>query len=310
MPGMFTFSSHAKCLAYEHKYFSRPRTWPPTTHAVPALWERAKSLLADTIRTVGSAMTLACRQVFTRKQRRELILRLEPVEKIVRRLLCIEAITFLLMTPAGLKMRQTTQQVMPALRTAKKPDADTPVHAAMMTIAANRPRIDPRIAEREAREAREAKERMAQSMDHLCAGLPVLNGAFPVLRWKHPPVALPPTHPLRRVWVDLLDERPGLPARAAEPDEDEEDLSGPMLAIARRIAALERVLANPGPAIRRLARRIASIPRDSLPEPQAYLYEYTRWWHGVPEYHNVTALVRPAFAALGRASALPPDDPG
>ena len=38
--------------------------------------------------------------------------------------------------------------------------------------------------------------------------------------------------------------------------------------LARRIAALSRILANPAPAIRRLARRLAAMPADVLPEPR------------------------------------------
>jgi hypothetical protein len=159
-------------------------------------------MFVTTLTRAGSAMRLASRRVWRRQLRRDLIQHLEPVAKFVRVLMIIVAITLLAMTPDGLKPRQTTQPCRipdPPLQvgaTKPHPEADC-FCAAMMTIAAQRPRIEP-------------------------------------------------------------------------PDEDD-DLAGPMLPLARRIAALERMLANPWPAIGRLARRTASIPRGhfSAPGPAA-----------------------------------------
>ena len=72
-------------------------------------------------------------------------------------LLMIEAITFLLMTPEGAKLRRETPKCTPPTPPAPKPkSAPHKITIAMPgwhTIAALRPRIDPRVVEREQREA-------------------------------------------------------------------------------------------------------------------------------------------------------------
>jgi hypothetical protein len=312
---MFGFRSHAKCIAYETKYLMRPRFWPPTTFPVPILWERAKAMFAVMLGKVGSAMQLAHRQTYAREQRRNLLLFLEPVEKLVRTLLCIEAITLLLMTPQGTKIRHTTPQRVPdpppqVGKSKPRPEASR-IHAAMMTIAAHHPRIDPRVTERELRERLAALE---ARRTHDLFDPPPLNGHLNVIRWVHDPQTriAPPVLPKGLVLDDhTLDAmRVSVDPPGAAPDDADGTFYGPMLAIARRIDALERVLANPLPAIRRLARRIASIPRAHLEAPWPQRWRATRWLQGCPEFYNACILAKPAFAALDRAYAMPPHDPG
>jgi len=134
---------------------------------------------------------------------------------------------------------------------------------------------------------------------------------FRILRWVHPspgappppkPVALPANRPRLMIFDDsnfpvvpgmvVVDETPrASPLDAGSPFNMGRDL-------ARRIAALSRILANPAPAIRRLARRLAAMPADVLPEPWITHYSSRGWHHGVPENWNACTLAQPAFRAL------------
>ncbi len=259
----------------------------------------------------GSAMRLACRRFYTLQQRRDLILHLEPVEKLVRVLMIMEAITLLVMTPQGLKLRQTTKpcaipEPPPQVGTHKQhPEADR-IAAAMMTIAAHRPRIDPRVAEREAREAEQKR----------LAALELPAPALRRFRLQPPSTAASPSstgsttrrcaprHQSCRA-ASILDDLTlthSTRSRASpsiRPTKTEgRDLTGPLLHLARRIDALQRVIANPWPAIRRLARRIASIPREHFSAPWPRRYRAVRWAQGCREFYNACILAKPAFAAL------------
>ena len=55
----------------------------------------------------------------------------------------------------------------------------------------------------------------------------------------------------------------------------------PALILARRIEALSRVIENPGPAIYRLARFIARLPKQALDAlKEQYAYARPHWLHG------------------------------
>ena len=157
--------------ARPHTPGMRPFTWPSSNHDAPTLWERAKAMFSALTTRFGSAMRVAFRRFLTSQQRRDLILHLEPAEKLVRVLMIAEVITLLVMTPMGLKLRQTTRPCRipdpPPQVGAHKPHPDANrIQAAMMTIAAHQPRIDPRIAEREAREAEQKRTAALELQRH------------------------------------------------------------------------------------------------------------------------------------------------
>ena len=107
------FARPTKAFFVFERAMMRPASWPPTRHDVPSLWERAKAMFADMLKAAGSARRLAQRYRFTRTARAEIESRLEPVEKIVRILLMVEAAIFLLMTPEGARMRRAAKVVAP-----------------------------------------------------------------------------------------------------------------------------------------------------------------------------------------------------
>ena len=169
------------------------------------------------------------------------------------------------------------------------------------TIAVAPPRIDPRIAEREAQDAAAALGGAeADTSDDAALDDHGLGAANPA-RWQcrfhavpqfapytdetDPDLAPAPAPPPRRVRIELLEDDsyfPRLPMprptpRPAQPAPAPDEALGPNAALARRIEALSRVLANPEAAIRRLARRLAAMPLDDLwPCDSADLAD--RWW--------------------------------
>ena len=309
--------------AYE-RAMMQPASWPPTRHDVPTLWERAKAMFASVLKVAGSARQLAQRYRFRRSARAEIVNRLKPVEKIVRILLMIEAATFLLMTPEGARMRRAAKLVAPPA----PPTPPTAPHSTRITmpgwhtIAALHPRIDPRVVEREAREReqaqREALER-AMAAATIVADLDgkgphdPLNPAtwrccFPVIRWKHAQPALPPRAQVSRLHCAVLDDNSNFPLThdltPSKPQREPEPVDGHpgAIAVARRIEALARVLADPRNAIRQVARRLAAIPHDMIRAPDMADIATRRWRHGKPEAWNAARLCEPAINALTAAA--------
>lgn len=275
--------------------------WPPTSFAIPQLWERVKAMFAVLMREVQSTAALAQRWKLAHAPRRAILCRLVPLEKIVRALLVTEAITYLLMTPQGLKLLASTPKITPPLPPSTKgPQKTTIPMPGWHTIAALQPRIDPRIVQPEP----QPKDK-TDPASWACR--------FRVLGWimpepdDDPPQPAPP----RRSWISTLDTDTAYPlVRNPNPwkkPKPEPDLSSDPSAqtLARRIEALTRVIANPLPAIRRLAAFLAGLPRNTLAEPDAWSIDSRWWWHGRPEYFNACTLGVPAVRAFNRR-----EDPG
>ncbi len=116
-------------------------------------------MFAALMKHAASLTRLAVRPQLRRAERGEILTRLIPLEKLTRFLLTIDAVTWLLMTPAGARLRRSVTPAQPQPIRAK---ADTRLMPApgWHTIAATHPRIDPRIAEN-AERARLAAEAAA-----------------------------------------------------------------------------------------------------------------------------------------------------
>jgi len=304
MTAPFFAHNSAALRAHEQRLANKPRSWPPTNHPVPTLWERAQALFAVMLATIGSIAELAARHALRRKERRELLIRLKPVEAIVRTLLLIEAVTYLLMTPSGQKLLRTAKPCRIPEPPAPPPPPQSPartaftpaMQAALQTIACLRPRIDPRIAAREERERREALAAALAAQAETPA-----RTRFSVLRWTSDKVIPEAPERTSGPWVDVLDEaypwRDDTPDGASAADGE----SAPCAALARRIEALARILADPMPAIRRLAARLAGLPPEVIARPYARAREASLWHHGRPEYFNAIALAQGAHRAFLRA---------
>ncbi|MDP3495055.1 MAG: hypothetical protein Q8R82_18235 [Hyphomonadaceae bacterium] len=271
--------------------------WPPTTLSIPDLWTRAKAMFGVLMREVKSVATLARTRHLSRRQRTDILCRLVPVEKIVRSLLVTEALIYLLMTPEGRRLLANTPK-MPM------PDAPPPVGVkknshkitismpGWQTIAALQPRIDPRIV---------APEPITPAEQPVPENL---SRPFRVLGWIHPrPEEPPEKEKPRRRWISTFEDS-NFPLPLKEPKKlpppADPEFDSSAREIARRITALERVLANREPAIRRLAKYIASLPRDTLNPPSAFEIDTLWWWHGRPEYFNACNISRPAVRAFNK----------
>lgn len=270
--------------------------WPPTTYALPDLWTRAKALFVVLMREVKSVAGLARTRHLTYRQRTDILCRLVPIEKIVRSLLMTEALIFLLMTPQGRRMLATTPKKPPPspppVGVKKNTHKITIPMPGWNTIAALQPRIDPRIDAPEA--AAHDDPRTPENM--ACR--------FRVLAWAHATPEHPPCkEPPRRSWVTTFEPSnfpaPEHPA-SKSPAGTNVDSESSARAIARRITAVERVLANREPAIRRLAKFIAGLPRYALMPPSAYEIDTRWWWHGRPEFFNAEDRCRPAVRAFNK----------
>ncbi len=276
----------------------KPVQWPPTKLSIPALFVRAKEMLDVLLAHVKSSASLARMWKLRRPARREIMSMLVPIEKIVRTLLVAKAITHLLMTPQGRQLLRDTEKMQPpAPRRGPKaaPHMTSIPLPGWHTIA-----------------------RLWRDGD-LIPGEPVAepppppdpndpaNWAcrFTVLSWKpaEPDEPRPPA--IRRGpricvlggsddWP--IAHAPVKPAPAPELSRPDGDPGA--YAVARRIEALARVLANPEPAIQRLARYIARLPKDVL-LPLDPCYTLSLWWHhGRPEFYNVCDLVARAIGIL------------
>ena len=303
--------------AYEQRLARQPVTWPPTNHAIPDLWYRVRELFQQTLETIGSALRLAWRQTLTRTERSELLIRLVPVEKTVRMLLMVEALTFLLMTPEGLRIRREAKTI--AIPTPPPPPgkpkvmSEREIALAQLKAAWFAPPLEERLGATQPPQA----DTNDDDDDADPFGDPLQRAPFRVIGW-HFDKPLREITPPRRVWATNIDLTPGLTflgpaprpvARVIDTDEDDAILAtGPGLALARRIAALIRVLDNPWPTIRRLARQLACMPREAFAEPAVNRFRAAEWWHGRPEYYNATSLAAQACRAFTRTE--PKLEPG
>jgi hypothetical protein len=252
---------------------------------------RARELFAVMLETIVSAATLARRAFLSRATRRDLLARLKPVEKIARLLLITRAATYLLMTPNGMRLRQTAKPAALPKHLTSAPARRTRIWLGA-TLACCQPRPAPMPI---ANPAPPAAADKTDPSHWACR--------FHVLRWRTP--MREPKPPRARIWsMSLEDDLPTGPPQPAAPaavHAGERDDAATPLALARRIEALARVLANPEPTIRRLARRLASLPAERLEWPTLVGARVDRWWHGAPEAFNARNHAWSAWGAWTRA---------
>lgn len=317
---------------YERR-MALPPPPPPADRNAPALWTRARDMFAALMTHAVSLTRLAVRPTVRRPERGEILARLIPVEKLTRFLLTLEAVTFLLMTPEGARLRRSVTPAPPRTTTTKAASRLMPAPG-WHTIAAAQPRIDPRIAEN-AERARLAAEAAAREVaqvhedeengddsetDFGLAAADPANWAcsfhtridFDLYTDDYKPAPSSSRRPRIEMLADdahfprLREKKPRV---MPQPDPDA-GILGPGAALARRIEALARILKNPDAAIRRLARRLAAMPRDDLwPCEPAWLAD--RWWATARhDLRNAAELFCRALISLWRAQATPPPEPG
>jgi hypothetical protein len=261
--------------------------------SIPSLWDRAKVFFERVIKEIGSAADFSKRWKVSRKERREVLGWLEPVESLVRSCLIVKAIAFLLMTPEGRKlMRDTPKMPMPEWPKPKTSDNHivTIPHPGWSTIAAHRNAL----AERERLEAERAARKAATDR-HDPANWACV---FRSVGWKFPEddAERPPPKKLSPVWISVLDPDPLWPVTdPARKPSGPATKDRPALKLARRIEAVARVLADPGKATWKLARFLARIPSEALDGfKDAYARTRSWWKHGFTENRQAKAHIRRA----------------
>lgn len=279
----------------------------PAPRDTPSLWQRAKDMFGVMIEKARAIADLARRHHLSRQERREILIRLKPVEKLTRQLLIAEAATFLLMTPEGMKLRREARILaLPARTPSQPPPRKTsalvtgvrtlavfdPVTLAVMRPSAPVAAIKP--ATRDPNDAHDPCK---------------WRCAFKVMRWVHPddddrtPSKKPGSRPRLFTYDDIVAFKPK--PRHESPERDTR--AGAV--IARRIEALSRVIEKPARAIRRIARFFASMPREALEPLEATWTSTLHWYHGRLEYLAATDLAERAFMAFIRTRLQDFDGP-
>ena len=306
--------------------YRRHTTW--ALPALPDLWAEAKRLLARALAHTGAAQEIARKAHLSRSSRREIVLWIEPVEKMVRGVIAARAVIHLLMTPEGRKLlREARRDYAP------EPDPEPPPpkpaspsrriipHPGWHTIWQPPPRPAPTLPSP--------------------PSLPADTGPGPdpgdPSSWSCPyrvvsrtraqalPVALP--EPRRGPRISLLDDwvapprpRPAAADNSANANSttgDSASASKLALRYARRIETLRRVIDNPGPAIRRLAGVLARTAPDDLDLPrwrnEAARQRWLNWRQGDLYADQAREHALLALRALHRSLDWldrPADDPG
>jgi hypothetical protein len=266
--------------------------------SIPQLWERARHLFCRVMLHVGSTADFSRRWRLSRTSKKEVLGWLEPVEKLARSCLLVRVLGFLLMTPQGLKLlRETPKMAMPA---PKKPDS-TPPRITRIPIWHTVAPMARAMAERQKLEEQKAAERAARDRhdpENWGGGFRVIGWSLPDDHKRAPPgKKMPQWAALLR---DSLDPDPiGAYHTRHPPREVVRETDPPALILARRIETLARVLENPAPAVMRLARYIAKLPREALQTlKDTASSRRSHWRHGADDSVSAAAHVRRAASVF------------
>lgn len=261
----------------------------PAPRDTPSLWQRAKSMFGSVIE---KAAQLAQRFHIPRAERRDLLMRLKPVEKLARKLLIADAAVFLLMTPEGMKMRREVRIIAMPTRAGSVPKL--PRAAGVVTGFRQIAVFDPHTLA----VLKPAAPKPAHKPDP--DDPKTWRCQFRVTHWVHPepdepPQKKPGPRP-RLLSFDAIIAPAAKPRRKANTDSHR---TGAI--IARRIEALSRVIENPRRVMRRVARFFASLPRETLEPFGPSWTSMAGWHHGRRDYLAADAISDRAFTAFTRA---------
>jgi hypothetical protein len=269
--------------------------------SIPQLWDRAKIMFARVVDHIGSTSCFSKRWRLSRPEKKEVLGWLEPVEKIARSCLIVRALGFLMMTPQGLKLARETPKIeMPkAPHERPRPVSRTTIPTpGWHTIAQHQRALAEQRKQEEQRQAERAARDRYDPANWGCG--------FRVVHWQFPePGEGASAVPLQfrkrsRVGIDVFEPNPwpaiGPPLSRPEPEREKDR---PALVLARRIEALSRVLANPAPAVMRLARYIAKLPRAAVePLKETTSSRRFHWRHGGEDSVAAAGQVRLAASVF------------
>ena len=257
---------------------------PPTLGGalpdIPAIWRRAHTFFDRVIEHIGSLYAFSRRPALKRDERVNLLDRLKPVERIVRAVLVMRALTYLMMTPAGRKLRRETPRLVwppvprPDARADAQPDAQPD---------AGTPPATP--CETTVPELQTPMSPPAFSFDAADPARKI--SPFRVIRLRPP---RPDTGDEQDEDAEHPEPEPGVRGeeKARPPGAQlTRRRAGSAALLVRRIEALGRALENPDALIPDLARFLASLPPEALEDLAVYLRPLPGWVHG---HHDLVAL--------------------
>lgn len=214
---------------------AQPGSAPCARLTVPELWERARAFLAAMFTAHGSPKAYLLRGV-TSRERNAIMKWLKPAERLARGLLIVAAITHLLMTEQGVRLRASATPITPP--TPPKPSRPPAMLHTGIDLTATlakhwRPEPDPEPPQ----QTPEPTRALIDPDDPA-----TWPAQFRVLSWIESSGARKP------------------PQRTASPSTTPPS----RLRLIRRIEALRRVLDDPHARIRRLAAYMARLPKGCL----------------------------------------------
>lgn len=216
-------------ITAQHQALLAPHAPAPQRWTIPDLWRAAQRFVATIFGEHGDARALISRAPLTGRERNAILEKLIPAERLVRELLITRAITFLLMTPAGRRIRARAKPITPP---APPPPPPPPYGTTRIVTVPLTPNLARHYRAPPVRRPRPPADP---------ANPDTWRVPFRILRWDAVRRNTKPPRPLRR------------------------PLKQPSnLGLARRIEALNRVTANDRPRWMRLARYMARLPKRIL----------------------------------------------
>jgi hypothetical protein len=261
----------------------------PAPRDTPTLWQRAKAMFSATLEKVSALASLAQRHALSRPERHDILTRLVPVEKLTRALLAVEAAVFLLMTPAGMKLRRAARIMAMPSRTPPEPVRHV-LYGGWNYQRTPFP-VPPPAAPIPARKSDPQDPSTWRCTFTAARWINPHDDTSKSTRFRKKPGPRP-----RLISFDELVSPAKPPPRKATTREE-----GAGAPLARRIEALSRVLENPDRAIRRIARLFAGAPSEILADAMAVWINTRRWHHGQPEFSAARALATRAMTVVVNA---------
>jgi hypothetical protein len=250
--------------------------------SIPELWVIAKRMFQTLHEKVGAATAIAARGRFGRSDRREVLSWLEPVELLVRNLLFAQALTYLLMTPEGRKLRQETPRTPPPGPPAPAQPTTGSIripYPGWQTIAQHwRPEPEPPPQPAPVSKSSPLRD-LTDPASWTCSFKAMKFSTASLGYEGYGPEPKKPAQPASRQQLAAMDEPLQGPRLESEAGH-EADPNRSAFIMARRIEALARVIAQPRAAMLRLARQLASIPAETIALRARGATLRNHWRHG------------------------------
>jgi hypothetical protein len=279
--------------------------------AIANIWQRARAFFARVLDKTGPLDLFARHPRVRAPERAELMTWLRPVEIIARSLLLARAITWLTTTDDGAKLMSATRKRSLAERCGlpppKDPYRESIPHPGLHTLADRNARLAAGRIDAPPPEPEPTPEENSNTLATNLRAFGVLNWRLTEDGQKQKSTATKDVRKLILSFEDL--ERDADTGDADAFDEDGRYIPQG-LAIAARIDALGRVLENPDPAIRRIARQLASFDGETCLCFEAPIILRRVWMQGELESLQSVRWFNRCLGEFRRRIEPRPPEPG